>query len=64
MDDDLLRMLMTGLYKSSTITHLDVSHNKITNHGVRLLAKLLGSKTELLLKLMKGWLDSLADSGC
>ena len=47
MDDDLLRMLMTGLYKSSTITHLDVSHNKITNHGVRLLAKLLGSKSVL-----------------
>ncbi|GMH56970.1 hypothetical protein TL16_g02262 [Triparma laevis f. inornata] len=47
MDDDLLRMLMTGLYKSSTITHLDVSHNKITNHGVRLLAKLLGTKSVL-----------------
>ena len=47
MDDDLLRMLMTGLYKSSTITHLDVSHNKITNHGVRLLAKLLGAKSVL-----------------
>eukprot|EP00518_Triparma_eleuthera_P011049 CAMPEP_0182478984 /NCGR_PEP_ID=MMETSP1319-20130603/33381_1 /TAXON_ID=172717 /ORGANISM="Bolidomonas pacifica, Strain RCC208" /LENGTH=429 /DNA_ID=CAMNT_0024680369 /DNA_START=198 /DNA_END=1483 /DNA_ORIENTATION=- len=47
MDDDLLRMLMTGLYKSSTITHLDVSHNKITNHGVRLLAKLLGARSVL-----------------
>jgi len=44
IDDDLLRMLMTGLYKSVSVTHLDVSHNKITNHGVRLLAKLLGSK--------------------
>eukprot|EP01041_Mallomonas_annulata_P001682 gene1682-3254_t len=42
IDDDLLRMLMTGLIKNSTITHLDMSHNKITNHGVRLLSKLLG----------------------
>jgi len=47
IDDDLLRMLMTGLYKSCSITHLDVSHNKITNHGVRLLSKLLGSKSVL-----------------
>lgn len=47
IDDDLLRMLMTGLYKSTTVTHLDVSHNKITNHGVRLLAKLLGTKSVL-----------------
>lgn len=24
---------MTGLIRNSTITYLDVSHNKITNHG-------------------------------
>ena len=64
MDDDLLRMLMTGFINNrygnlhckvtdlmliffSTITHLDVSHNKITNHGARLLAKLLGSRSVL-----------------
>jgi hypothetical protein len=63
LDDDLLRMLMTGFInnrcvrisvfwvcshnKYSTITHLDVSHNKITNHGARLLAKLLGSRSVL-----------------
>ncbi|ETV85390.1 hypothetical protein H257_03144 [Aphanomyces astaci] len=41
LDDDLLRMLMTGLIKNTTITTLDLSHNKITNHGARLLAKLL-----------------------
>ncbi|KAF0682929.1 Aste57867_24942 [Aphanomyces stellatus] len=41
LDDDLLRMLMTGLIKNETITTLDLSHNKITNHGARLLAKLL-----------------------
>jgi hypothetical protein len=47
VDDDLLRMLMTGLIKNNTITHLDVSHNKITNHGARLLSKLLGENSVL-----------------
>lgn len=47
IDDDLLRMLMTGLIKNTTITHLDVSHNKITNHGARLLSKLLSEKSVL-----------------
>jgi hypothetical protein len=47
IDDDLLRMLMTGLIKNNTITHLDVSHNKITNHGARLLSKLLGDNSVL-----------------
>ncbi|OQR97912.1 hypothetical protein ACHHYP_09443 [Achlya hypogyna] len=41
LDDDLLRMLMTGLIKNATVTTLDLSHNKLTNHGARLLAKLL-----------------------
>jgi len=47
IDDDLLRMLMTGLIKNSQITHLDFAHNKITNHGVRLLSKLLGTTSVL-----------------
>jgi hypothetical protein len=47
IDDDLLRMLMTGLIKNSTITYLDVSHNRITNHGARLLSKLLGENSVL-----------------
>jgi hypothetical protein len=47
IDDDLLRMLMTGLIRNNTITHLDVSHNKITNHGARLLSKLLGENSVL-----------------
>lgn len=47
IDDDLLRMLMTGLIKNDTITHLDVSHNKITNHGARLLSKLMGENSVL-----------------
>jgi Ran GTPase-activating protein (RanGAP) involved in mRNA processing and transport len=45
IDDDLLRMLMTGLIKNNTITSLDMSHNKITNHGARLLSKLLGENS-------------------
>mmetsp|Transcript_28656 Transcript_28656/g.92677 ORF Transcript_28656/g.92677 Transcript_28656/m.92677 type:complete len:259 (+) Transcript_28656:645-1421(+) len=47
IDDDLLRMLMTGLIKNTQITHLDLSHNKVTNHGVRLLSKLLGARSVL-----------------
>ena len=47
IDDDLLRMLMSGLIKNSTITALDLSHNKITNHGIRLLSKLLGENSVL-----------------
>lgn len=47
IDDDLLRMLMTGLIKSSQITSLDLAHNKITNHGVRLLSKLLDKSSVL-----------------
>ncbi|CAN0533340.1 unnamed protein product, partial [Scytosiphon promiscuus] len=39
IDDDLMRMLMTGLIRNSTITYLDVSHNKITNHGEGLKLK-------------------------
>eukprot|EP00605_Chrysophyceae_sp_TOSAG23-4_P000638 GSChrysophyteH1.ASY1.ANO1.719.1 assembled CDS len=45
IDDDLLRMLMTGLIKNNTITHIDMSHNRITNHGARLLSKLLGENS-------------------
>ncbi|CAM9752345.1 unnamed protein product [Chrysoparadoxa australica] len=47
IDDDLLRMLMTGLIRNSTITYLDVSHNRISNHGTRLLCKLLGDTSVL-----------------
>lgn len=45
LDDDLLRMLMTGLIKNTSITSLDLSHNKIMNHGARLLSKLLGPES-------------------
>lgn len=45
IDDDLLRMLMTGLIRNNTITYLDISHNKITNHGARLISKLIGENS-------------------
>lgn len=47
IDDDLLRVLMTGLLRNNSITHLDMSHNKITNHGARLLSKLMGENSVL-----------------
>lgn len=54
IDDDLIRILLIGLtkvsfamtvpmwQKNSSITHLDLAHNKITYHGVRLLSNLIG----------------------
>eukprot|EP01138_Halocafeteria_seosinensis_P013674 gb/GECG01013965.1/.p1 GENE.gb/GECG01013965.1/~~gb/GECG01013965.1/.p1 ORF type:complete len:639 (+),score=75.65 gb/GECG01013965.1/:1-1917(+) len=42
LDDDLLRMLLTGLVHNQTVTYLDLSHNKITDYGAKLLTKILG----------------------
>jgi len=47
IDDDLLRMLMTGLMKNTSITALDLAHNRVTNHGARLLSRMLLEKTVL-----------------
>jgi len=47
LDDDLLRMLMTGLMRNTSITHLDLAHNRITNHGARMLSRMLLEKTVL-----------------
>jgi hypothetical protein len=47
IDDDLLRMLMTGLIRNHTVTYLDLSHNRISNHGARLLSKLLDKESIL-----------------
>ncbi|CAM9156114.1 unnamed protein product, partial [Ectocarpus fasciculatus] len=47
IDDDLLRMLMTGLIRNNTVTFLDMSHNRISNHGARLLSKLLDKNSVL-----------------
>ena len=47
IDDDLLRMLRTDMIRNNTVTHLDMPHNRISNHGARLLAKLLDKNSVL-----------------
>jgi Ran GTPase-activating protein (RanGAP) involved in mRNA processing and transport len=42
MDDDKLRLLVTGLLDNDTVTHIDVSHNRVADRGARALARLLG----------------------
>ena len=51
IDDDILRVLMTGLYTNKSINHIDLSHNKISDQGARLLAKLLVENKDILLTL-------------
>ncbi len=53
---DLLKMLMAGLSQNTSITQLDLSHNKISNHGVRMLATMLMNPNCVLARL------SLADN--
>jgi hypothetical protein len=48
IDDDLLRLLITGMVHNQTVTHLDLSHNKITEFGVRLLTRLLGADSVIM----------------
>ena len=48
IDDDTLRMLVTGLSHNQTVTHLDLSHNKVSSLGAHLLAKLLGPQSVLM----------------
>jgi len=40
-------MAFSLFQQNSKITHLDLAHNKITNHGIRLLSKLLGASSVL-----------------
>jgi len=47
IDDDLMRILMSGLVKNLHITELDLAHNKLTNHGVRMLTKVIGKDSVL-----------------
>jgi hypothetical protein len=42
MDDDKLRLLVTGLLDNDTVTHIDISHNRVADRGARALARLLG----------------------
>ena len=48
LDDDLLRLLITGMVHNQTVTHLDLSHNKISEFGVRLLTRLLGQDSVIM----------------
>lgn len=48
IDDDLLRMLLTGLVHNQTVTYLDLSHNKITDYGTKLITKILGEGSVIM----------------
>lgn len=48
IDDDLLRLLMVGLQRSSSISCLDFSNNKITDFGAQLISRLLSSDSTLV----------------
>jgi len=50
IDDDLVRILVSGLIVNKTISQLELSHNKISDNGARRLAKYL-LKTEILTHL-------------
>lgn len=41
IDDDLINILIKGLVLNKTISQLDLSHNNISNLGVRKIAKFL-----------------------
>jgi Ran GTPase-activating protein (RanGAP) involved in mRNA processing and transport len=41
LDDDMARMLASGLADNISVTHLNLSHNSISDRGVRALARLL-----------------------
>eukprot|EP00736_Rhodelphis_marinus_P003840 Rmarinus@m.26819 len=47
LDDDRLRLLVTGLMNNDTVTHIDLSHNKVADRGVRALARLLGERSSI-----------------
>eukprot|EP00775_Hariotina_reticulata_P013344 gene13344-13472_t len=51
LDDDKLRMLSSGLADNISVTHLNLSHNNISDRGVRTLAKLLDADSVI------SWLD-------
>jgi Ran GTPase-activating protein (RanGAP) involved in mRNA processing and transport len=53
LDDDLLKMLLSGLVANKTLRELDLSHNRVGDQGARRLAKYL-LRTDVLAKLDLG----------
>jgi Ran GTPase-activating protein (RanGAP) involved in mRNA processing and transport len=51
IDDDQCRVLCHSLLKNKTVTHLDLSNNKIKDQGARALATLLAAGTPPLVEL-------------
>lgn len=49
IDGDLLKAILAGLVKNNTLTHLDLSHNKIGDDGAQALGVIL-SKKDVALK--------------
>ena len=48
IDDDILRIIMTGVINNTTITTLDLSHNQISNHGARYISKIIDGDDSIL----------------
>lgn len=48
IDDDILRIVMTGVINNNSITYLDLSHNQIGNHGARYISKILDGDSSIL----------------
>ena len=48
IDDDILRIVMTGVINNTSIIHLDLSHNQIGNHGARYVSKILDGDKSIL----------------
>jgi hypothetical protein len=48
IDDDILRIVMTGVINNRSITTLDLSHNQIGNHGARYISKIIDGDNSIL----------------
>eukprot|EP00026_Physarum_polycephalum_P006427 Phypoly_transcript_06469.p1 GENE.Phypoly_transcript_06469~~Phypoly_transcript_06469.p1 ORF type:complete len:577 (+),score=75.10 Phypoly_transcript_06469:98-1732(+) len=51
IDDELLRIIVSGLKENCTVTSLDFSHNKIGDEGIRSLCELLQNKDCIIANL-------------
>lgn len=51
MEDDMLKCVMAGLVRNTTLLHLDLSHNRIDDNGAAAIATVL-QKRDLALKTL------------